>query len=484
MPRAERARRTTNPATTPSSAARIVAAACDLAFFLDPKGVVQEVSIGEGLEAHQGWSKLVGRPWRDTVTVESQAKVESLLREAREGHLGQAREINQKSDGLGEVPFRFKAIYLEDEQRVAALGRDLRPLARLQQGLVSSQQAMDREYGRLRQADTRYRVLFHVSSEGVLVVDGSSRKILEANPAAATMVGDAAQSLQGRAVEELFDGKSRGAIQSLIVGVAAGARSIDARACLLGQTDRELTVTATLFRQSGTPVLLVRFWPVNAAKSLAPRASKMLSVLEAMPDGFVVTGADRRILAANTAFCEMVHGNESQVIGEPIERWLGRPNVDINIMLANLRDHGSIKNFATIIRSDFGGPPQEALITAVTALDGKVPCIGFTIRAVSSRFQTPTAQGGALTSPGSLSPTSTVLPRSVEQLRELVGRVPLKTLVRESADLVEKLCIEAALHVSNDNRASAAQLLGLSRQGFYSKLNRYGMADSGDDDAD
>ena len=71
------------------------------------------------------------------------------------------------------------------------------------------------------------------------------------------------------------------------------------------------------------------------------------------------------------------------------------------------------------------------------------------------------------------------MPRSVQQLRELVGRVPLKDLVRESADLIEKLCIEAALDVSSNNRASAAQLLGLSRQGLYSKLRRYGLAEFG-----
>jgi DNA-binding NtrC family response regulator len=67
------------------------------------------------------------------------------------------------------------------------------------------------------------------------------------------------------------------------------------------------------------------------------------------------------------------------------------------------------------------------------------------------------------------------LPRSVDQLKELVGRVPIKEIVRESADLIERLCIQAALDVSDNNRASAAQLLGLSRQGLYSKLRRYGL---------
>lgn len=71
------------------------------------------------------------------------------------------------------------------------------------------------------------------------------------------------------------------------------------------------------------------------------------------------------------------------------------------------------------------------------------------------------------------------LPRSVEQLTELVGRVPLKDLVRETTDVIERLCIEAALELTNDNRASAAEILGLSRQSLYVKLRRYGLGDLG-----
>jgi DNA-binding NtrC family response regulator len=58
-----------------------------------------------------------------------------------------------------------------------------------------------------------------------------------------------------------------------------------------------------------------------------------------------------------------------------------------------------------------------------------------------------------------------------------VGRVSLKDIVQESTDLIERLCIEAALDVSGNNRAAAAQLLGLSRQSLYSKLRRHGMGD-------
>ena len=62
-------------------------------------------------------------------------------------------------------------------------------------------------------------------------------------------------------------------------------------------------------------------------------------------------------------------------------------------------------------------------------------------------------------------------------MTDLVGRVPLKDIVRETTDLIEQLCIEAALNLTGDNRASAAEMLGLSRQSLYVKLRRFGMGD-------
>jgi transcriptional regulator PpsR len=444
--------------------ARLMTASSDLAVVVDSSDVVTEVSLGDGVEAHATWNALLGTRWSDTLTRESLPKLEPLLREARQGgRTKRAREMNLKLAGLGEVPMRFTAVLLDDGEHVAILGRDLRPISSLQQRLITTQQAIDREYDRLRQADTRYRVLFHVSSEAVLVADGLSRRVLEANPAAASLLGDSIQGLQGQLLHELFDATSRAAVQGLVAATEAGAPPADIEAELPGQKDQPVTISASLFRQSGTQLVLLRVWRAGATTApSAARTSRMLAVMEALPDGLVVTGEDRRILSANTAFCEIVQqANEKQILGEPLDRWVGRPGVDLNIMFANLREHGSVRNFSTILRSDFG-PSQEALVTAVSALDGKVPCLGFTIRPVSSRLT-----GSA----------ASAIPRSVEQLRELVGRVSLKELVRESADLIEKLCIEAALDVSGNNRAAAAQLLGLSRQGLYSKLRRHGIAE-------
>lgn len=44
----------------------------------------------------------------------------------------------------------------------------------------------------------------------------------------------------------------------------------------------------------------------------------------------------------------------------------------------------------------------------------------------------------------------------------MVGRVSLRDLVRDTVDLVERHFIEAALELTNDNRTSAAEVLGVS----------------------
>ena len=73
--------------------------------------------------------------------------------------------------------------------------------------------------------------------------------------------------------------------------------------------------------------------------------------------------------------------------------------------------------------------------------------------------------------------------RSANELADLVGRMPLKDIVRESTDRIERLCIEAALAFTADNRASAAEILGLSRQSLYSKLHRHGLGNLSDSDS-
>ena len=59
----------------------------------------------------------------------------------------------------------------------------------------------------------------------------------------------------------------------------------------------------------------------------------------------------------------------------------------------------------------------------------------------------------------------------------LVGSAPLKEILAATTDVIEKMCIEAAISLTNNNRVAAAEMLGLSRQSLYVKLRKYDILD-------
>jgi transcriptional regulator PpsR len=448
-------------------AAKLIAAAADIALVIDGKGVIRDVAFGTDEISKEGYDKWIGQSWVDTVTLESRAKIEELLADAKSAKSpSRWRQVNHPSK-RGDVPIRYLAVPLGANGRIVAVGRDLRPVAVLQQRLVDAQQSMEREYSRMRHAETRYRLLFQIASEPVLIVDTTTLKVVEANPASAQLLNRSTKRLSGKGFLELFDAEGSKAVQAHLHAVRSAGRA-DEITAKLSENKQDTAVSASLFRQENSSHFLVRLSAPN--DTAAPRrASKLFNVIEGMPDGFVVTDLDQRILTANPAFLDLAQlATEEQARNEPLERWLGRTSVDITSLVNNIREHGAVRHFTTVLRGEYGSF-EEVEISAVSVLNGDHPCYGFTIRAVGRR------------EPAVAQSKQRQLPRSVEQLSSLVGRMTLKELVRETTDVIEKLCIEAALEMTGDNRASAAEMLGLSRQSLYSKLKRFGISDSEDD---
>jgi transcriptional regulator PpsR len=455
--------------------AGLIAAAADVALVVDRKGVIKDVAFGSDELSRELDVQWTGQSWIETVTTESRPKIDSLLQDAADGGGLRWRQLNHASSRGASVPVMYSAIRLGDDGRVLALGRDLRAVATLQQRLIAAEQSIERDYSRLRHAEMRYRLLFQVSTEPVLIVDASTQRVVDSNPAAAQLLGEGSKRLVGRAFPDGFDPAGTRAINTLLSTVRATGRAEDLRA-RLADGEREFLVSASLFRQDNASHFLVRLSPVHVeAGALAmPRAkSRLLEVIEGLPDGIVVTGIDGRILTANRAFLDLAQlATEEQARNQSLERWLGRPGVDLGVLIANLKQHGSVRLFSTTLRGEYGST-AEVEISAVSVPESGEPCFGFTMRNVGRRLAVDAR-------------VARELPRSVEQLTELVGRVSLKDLVRETTDVIERLCIEAALELTRDNRASAAEMLGLSRQSLYVKLRRYGLGDldgDGDDDA-
>jgi len=450
------------------AAAKLIAAATDVALVVDTQGVIRDVAFNKDELALEldGQGRWLGSRLMDIVTADTQAKIRELLLDATVRDVPTWRQVNHPSPGGEDVPVLYSAISLGRDDRLLVVGRDLRQLAMMQQRLINAQQSMERDYIRLRHAETRYRLLFQVSSEAVMIVDANSELIVDANPATLALFETPAAQTLNSAVAAYFDDAHQQAVLNTLADVRSTGRDGRARV-RLANSGRECELSASLFRQENASLFLVRLTSqsaipeTGAAKSVA----LLLKYFEVAADAMVITHYDGRVVRANLAFLEMTQlGNAEQARGESLDRWLGRTGVDLSVALANLRQSGAIKLFATVLRGEYGASAEvEVSAVALNDVEDK-PCFGFAIRNVEKRL--PTAPS-----------SKRELPRSVAQLTELIGRVPLRDLVRETTDVIEKLSIEAALELTGDNRASAADMLGLSRQSLYVKLRRYGLAE-------
>ncbi|WAC73213.1 transcriptional regulator PpsR [Roseateles sp. SL47] len=475
--------------------ARIVAAASDVALVVDGQGVIRDVSLGASAAAELAeLRQWVGRRWAETVTIENRVKVQSMLSAGGPAPgvgLPPERQVTHALSGGVDLPISYSIVPLDSQGAVLALGRDLREVATVQQRLVDAQQSMERDYLRLRHTEARYRLLFEAVDEAVLVVDASSLVVFEQNAAASRLLGDVGKRVVGRSMLDVLAPGSHADVQSGLAQARAGGRC-DELTIRLASSTLELMLSASAFRQDSTTLLLVRLSPMPGAMkgksssrssglSSSGRdgahgangsdAPSLLDVVNTLPDAFVLTDMQGRILAANQAFSDMLQLPPGESVqGQSLDRWLGRTSVDMNVLIGNLRQHGVLRLFPTTMRSGLGElNPVE--ISAVAVPDGSQACLGFAIRDVARRLPAETRPARQL-------------PRSVDQLTGLVGRMPLKDIVGETTDLIERLCIEAALELTRDHRASAAEMLGLSRQSLYVKLRRYGiLGDNGPEES-
>ena len=445
----------------PAAAFALVGRLSDLSLTLGPDCKIRrcEVSSEDLPRAlEEAWK---GRDWVETAPDEARAKAVELteLAMSRPG-TAVRREVLQRLPDGSEVPFQYSAIAVEDGG-IFLIARDMRPQLTLRQQLMNAQQALEQDYWRLRQVEARYRLLFHGACEAVLVIDDPSGRVLEANPAATRLLGPGAvgkpfplgldASGMEVASEAFAEARAVGKAAAEGVSTADGAR--------------RLSLTLTLLRQEGESRVFARFCEDTPNPARSPELD-LAETLRRAPDALIFTDDEGVITGVSDTFTELAQlANRDQALAQPLDRWLGRSGVDVSVLLSNLRQRGVVRLFATGLRGELGAV-ADVEVSAGVLSGGERAVYAFFVRDVGLRV-------------GTEHPLGTRMPKSIQQLTQRVGRVPLKELVRESTDIIEALCIEAALELTGDNRASAAELLGLSRQSLYAKLRRYRLGGLG-----
>lgn len=442
---------------------RLIGQASDIALLVDQKGIVLDVSVGRSVLTVLGCQAWLGKPWVDTVSPESRPKVADLLSHKTTTSESAWRHVNHPVKGSEDIAIQYTSMPL-DPGHMLLLGRDLEGLASLQRRLVETQQSMERDYVRLRHVEARYRILLDTSREPVLVVDAGNFKVLDSNLSAQALLKDANRRLVGRDVLECFEPDGWEDLRASMRMALATGRIEMCRARFLSSS-AEGTVSLTVFRQEAGAQILIRvFTEEGQGAGDRPQAATLSQeVVQKAPWGVLLTDRHGRIEFVNDELLHIMGAlSGAQVQGQLLEDWLKRGGVDWGVLSTHLRQQEHVHAFATELRA-FSGLSINVEIDAVRLSD-KEATFALFVRDVERRRQeeTPSASVG--------------LSGSVSGLSHLVGRMPMKDIVGETVDMIERRCLQAALTLTQNNRASAAEMLGVSRQSLYVKLRRFGMA--------
>lgn len=417
----------------------------DIALVIDADGLVRNVAQGHAVPLSAAVRDWIGRPWVDTVTADTRGKIERLLAEATSTGLARRREVNHPSSSGDHIPVAYAAVRLGEHGPVLAAGRDLRAIAAIQQRFVDAQREMERGYWSARQAESRYRLLFQVATDAVMIVDAGSLRILEANEAASQMFDLSLDQLAGHDVVAGFEHHSRGAVEELLTTARTGGRAAEIRVRLAGKVGGA-SVAATPFRGADAMHLLVRVRqaegpaanPLDLGRSLA-------RLVDGAHEGVVVTDSSGRILAANPAFVELLRaGDEAALKGRQLGERAGLAPTDIESLLTAVRRHGLAQRAGLVLRAP-GAPAARVDVSAALLTEGDQECVGLMLKLVGRAADEPEPESAVLT-----------------PLAARLGTADLHTLLREANARAQRQLIDAALQRVGGDVAAAATLLGIT----------------------
>lgn len=440
----------------------------DVTLLLDMDGVIREATLSPNISS-ENVDVWLGRPWSEIVDDASE-KIERIMQDTKRTGISAFRQITQRFPSGLELPMEFTTVLLGGRAGMLAIGKNLRAVAELQARLISAQQTIERDYWKLREIETRYRLVIEDSNEAVLLTKVSDLRIIEANRTAASALGASGRrrdNLVGREFLQELPPKDRELVELMLRRVRDQGKA-PGIVVHLGEGAAPWMLRGSLMTSDTAPMFLLQMAPIGKAAQPGPVPDDPEALIDSLPDAVIsidVTGAIKR---ANRAFLELVEiGSKEAVIGEKLSRWLTRPGADLSVLISNVERHGAVRLLSTTIQGELGTETEVEISAAAYGLDSHRR-IGLVLRNIARRL-----------SPNGEHDNLRV---ALAALNESVGKTPLRKLVKSTVEVVEQHYVRAALELANGNRTSAAEILGLSRQSLYAKLDRYNLSQQEESD--
>ena len=434
----------------PELAQTMVSLGGDIALVLDEQGIVRRVDQRALTPLATDANSWIGKRWTDTVTLESKPKLERLIAEATPDRATRKREVNHSSGNGTTVAVAYTAMRLGAEGPILAVGRDLGVNAALQQRFLGAQQEMERNYSRARQSEARYRLLFQVATDAVIVVDGATLCIVESNQSATDLFDLTTSQVVGQSADFAFERDSRHIVNAGLKAALDTGQSTETRGLLRGKV-RSASVTATPFKVLDTFQLLVRIRTTEQLATSSDLGATLARLVDSATEGVAVTDIDGCVLVANPAFLKLVEAStEASVRGRPLSDWISLPDQPFSALLCQVRQDG-MTEFAQsqLLLGNALLKPIEVAATLLSEIDP--PCIGFSVRPAPA-------------SSGSLMATVEPVQAAMKVLCDQVGSQALPELMRRAADMLQRNFIRMAMERAGADLNKAATILGINRQ--------------------
>ncbi|MEO1140395.1 MAG: transcriptional regulator PpsR [Pseudomonadota bacterium] len=451
----------------PSSVQNLVEQAADIAVLVGKNGEVEGISINPDCPSLGCLDHWVGRSFETFLTVESKVKFDERVQAMRKDPdlMPRSLELNHVDNATWEFPIRYSLHRIYGSESILLLGRDMQPIAEVQQRLVSEQTARERDQQRLRGEQTFYNVVLEASETPLIMVEPEKGRIRDLNSAAALLLGTKTTTLSGSSLAQAFEGRRR---EELMDALKSSAGSDEARGVELvaRRNGRDVALYPEYFRAAGELFMLCRLVPTDESLSSGPEAAQSMALLFASTsDAIVLTDGKGIIRDANESFLVMADAAQLRDVRDAnLSDFFVRGMVDMKLMLETAVKQGRLRNYSTQMSSLVGTRASVDVSVARLRDQGGDFGIGFIIRNVTPS-DSADAEGAS----------AAVSEDAMKNVMDLVGTASLKELVSATSDVVEKLCIETAVQLTGNNRVAAAEMLGLSRQSLYVKLRKHGL---------
>jgi transcriptional regulator PpsR len=298
----------------------------DVMLRLDPRGRITHVSLANKL-ARLDAGALLGRLWVSTVDAHSTRKAERMLEDTAERDVSAFRQVNQCFPGQTSHLVEYTLVRLGEEAGIVAVGRCLDQEAQLQAQFLDAQREVEREAWKIREMESRYRLIFDHSSEALVLVRAANLRVVEANGAALRALELPAECARGDGGHDFLDwvdGQDQERFLAALERTRHGSRA-PALLLHLGPRRRPWLVRASLATADTGNLYLLQCDPADGgpASATSPELAFLDGLVHGEGDAFVVVDGTGMVVFANAAATRLTGGSEGKdLVGRLASQWL------------------------------------------------------------------------------------------------------------------------------------------------------------------